>query len=139
MGEYTLMFVVFVAGVIIYGFARWFSRSAVTASQNDQDMSDLLRVVFAEVEKQLHQREAALEAMRRQLAQITSDSAMQKRLSKIVQYANDVFGNVESAASWLTKDKRSLDGARPIDYLDTDEHSQLIYEMLIRIDEGMAG
>jgi putative toxin-antitoxin system antitoxin component (TIGR02293 family) len=61
------------------------------------------------------------------------------RLARILTYASNVFGTEEKASTWLTRPHRILEGAAPIELLDTDLGTQVIETMLGRIEHGVIG
>lgn len=61
------------------------------------------------------------------------------RLARILTYASNVFGTEEKASSWLTRPHRVLQGAAPIELLDTDLGTQVVETMLGRIEHGVIG
>jgi putative toxin-antitoxin system antitoxin component (TIGR02293 family) len=69
------------------------------------------------------------------LSPAESDRAL--RLERIAEQADRVFGNHEKAQRWLRSEIIALDGARPIDLLETETGAHVVFEELIRIDHGM--
>jgi len=69
------------------------------------------------------------------LSAAESDRAL--RLERISEHADRVFGSHEKAMRWLRSEIIALDGARPIDLLETETGAHLIFEELVRIDYGM--
>jgi len=69
------------------------------------------------------------------LSQAESDRAL--RLERIAEMADRVFGNHEKAQRWLRSEIIALDGARPIDLLQSETGAYIVEEELIRIDFGM--
>jgi putative toxin-antitoxin system antitoxin component (TIGR02293 family) len=69
------------------------------------------------------------------LSPTESDRAL--RLERIAEQADNVFGNHEKAQRWLRSEIVALDGARPIDLLETETGAHVVYEELVRIDYGM--
>jgi putative toxin-antitoxin system antitoxin component (TIGR02293 family) len=59
------------------------------------------------------------------------------RLARILAYATEVFGAEEKASIWINRPNRTLQGAAPIDLLDTDLGSQVVETMLGRIEHGV--
>jgi putative toxin-antitoxin system antitoxin component (TIGR02293 family) len=78
-------------------------------------------------------------ARRRDLRQnlTTSESDRVLRLERISEMADRVFGNHEKAKRWLRSEIIALNGARPIDLLETETGAREIEQELIRIDYGM--
>jgi putative toxin-antitoxin system antitoxin component (TIGR02293 family) len=69
------------------------------------------------------------------LSPAESDRAL--RLERIAEHADRVFGSHEKAQRWLRSEIIALDGARPIDLLETETGAHIVSEELIRIDYGM--
>ena len=69
------------------------------------------------------------------LSPAESDRAL--RLERISAHADRVFGNHEKAQRWLRSEIIALDGARPIDLLETETGAHMVSEELIRIDYGV--
>lgn len=69
------------------------------------------------------------------LSRTESDRVL--RLERIAEQADSVFGSHEKAQRWLRSEIIALDGARPIDLLESETGAHVIYEELVRIDYGM--
>jgi putative toxin-antitoxin system antitoxin component (TIGR02293 family) len=54
----------------------------------------------------------------------------------VTALAEQIFGDNEKAHRWLRKPKRGLDGATPLASLGSEAGTQLVEEMLYRIDSG---
>ncbi len=82
---------------------------------------------------------------------ISEEIARQLRLSGIVpsapsfdsprvrearEYAHKVFGNAAKGDSWLLRPSIRLDGARPIDYVETHDDTNPVYAALDAIAHG---
>jgi putative toxin-antitoxin system antitoxin component (TIGR02293 family) len=59
------------------------------------------------------------------------------RLERIAEQAERVFGSREKAHRWLRSEIIALDGARPIDLLETETGAHIVDQELIKIDYGM--
>jgi putative toxin-antitoxin system antitoxin component (TIGR02293 family) len=59
------------------------------------------------------------------------------RLERVIDLAERVFADGDKAHRWLRKESRALDGARPIDLLQTETGAHLVEDELHRIDHGM--
>ena len=59
------------------------------------------------------------------------------RLERIAEHADRVFGNRDKALRWLRSEIIALDGARPIDLLQTEAGGRNVEQELYRIDYGM--
>ena len=69
------------------------------------------------------------------LSAVESDRAL--RLERIAEHAERVFGSGEKAQRWLRSEIIALEGARPIDLLQSETGAHIVEEELIRIDFGM--
>lgn len=58
------------------------------------------------------------------------------RYLRIQSLAERVFANDEKAALWLTMPSGLLDGATPIDLLDTESGGRRVEDALVRVDHG---
>jgi len=65
------------------------------------------------------------------------ESAKLLRLARVAWRAVDVFENNELALDWLKRPNRALDGARPLDLLDTDIGAENVLDVLGRIEHGV--
>lgn len=59
------------------------------------------------------------------------------RLERISDMADRVFADKEKARRWLRKHSRGLDGARPIELLESETGAHLVEQELHRLDYGM--
>jgi putative toxin-antitoxin system antitoxin component (TIGR02293 family) len=59
------------------------------------------------------------------------------RLERISEMADRVFASHEKARRWLRKESRALDGARPMDLLQSETGAHIVEQELHRIDYGM--
>ena len=64
-----------------------------------------------------------------------SDKVM--RLSRLLEHATNVFGDVEKARAWLKFPQRGLGGAVPLDYAETEVGAREVDNLLGRIDYGV--
>jgi putative toxin-antitoxin system antitoxin component (TIGR02293 family) len=78
----------------------------------------------------LHRRKAA-----GRLSPDESDKVM--RLSRLLDHAAKVFGDVEKARAWLKFPQRGLGGAVPLDYAQTEVGAREVDDLLGRIDYGV--
>ena len=60
------------------------------------------------------------------------------RLLRVIAQARATFGAPDKAARWLRRPTRVLDGAAPLDLLDTDIGAQRAAQVLGWIDHGIA-
>jgi putative toxin-antitoxin system antitoxin component (TIGR02293 family) len=61
-----------------------------------------------------------------------SDKVM--RLSRLVEHATNVFGDIERARAWLKFPQRGLGGAVPLDYAETEVGAREVDNLLGRIE-----
>ncbi len=61
-----------------------------------------------------------------------SDKVM--RLSRLLEHATNVFGDVEKARAWLKFPQRGLGGAVPLDYAETEVGAREVDNLLGRIE-----
>jgi putative toxin-antitoxin system antitoxin component (TIGR02293 family) len=78
----------------------------------------------------LHRRKAA-----GRLSPDESDKVM--RLSRLLDHAAKVFGDVEKARAWLKFPQVGLGGAVPLDYAQTEVGAREVDDLLGRIDYGV--
>jgi len=61
-----------------------------------------------------------------------SDKVM--RLSRLLEHATNVFGDIERARAWLKFPQRGLGGAIPLDYAETEVGVREVNNLLGRIE-----
>ena len=61
-----------------------------------------------------------------------SDKVM--RLSRLLEHATSIFGNIEKARAWLKFPQRGLGGAVPLDYAETEVGAREVDNLLGRIE-----
>lgn len=59
------------------------------------------------------------------------------RIKRIVEFAERVFGEPDRAHRWLRKPCRALDGAIPLDLMETEAGGQIVYEEIGKIRYGI--
>ena len=64
-----------------------------------------------------------------------SDKVM--RLSRLLEHATNVFGDIEKARAWLKHPQYGLGGAVPLDYAETEIGAREVDDLLGRIDYGV--
>jgi len=69
------------------------------------------------------------------LSLIESDRV--RRLERIAEIADRVFGSREKSQRWLRKANRAMEGIRPIELLESETGARLVEEELHRIDFGL--
>ena len=60
------------------------------------------------------------------------------RVMRVIAQARETLGGLDKAARWLRRPTRVLDGAAPLDLLDTDLGAQRVTRVLGWIDHGIA-
>src|SRR6267143_4407922 len=65
------------------------------------------------------------------------DSDKVMRLSRLLEHATNVFGDIEKARTWLKFPQRGLGGAVPLDYAETEVGAREVDNLLGRIDYGV--
>jgi putative toxin-antitoxin system antitoxin component (TIGR02293 family) len=111
-------------------------RHGLPVSLVDEVMADGL-LTAAELDRLAVSRKTL--AHRRGLGRLSpeqSDRLM--RLLRVIAQARETFGGLEKAARWLRRPTRALDGAAPLDLLDTDLGAQRVARLLGWIDHGIA-
>lgn len=58
-------------------------------------------------------------------------------IAEVVSRGVEVLGTIEAFTKWLHQDLRALDYAKPLDFLDTSFGTNLIKDMLGRIEQGV--
>jgi putative toxin-antitoxin system antitoxin component (TIGR02293 family) len=61
------------------------------------------------------------------------------RVARLYAMAEDVLGSRDEAQRWMKTPNRALDGARPLDELDTEIASREVEDLLGRIRYGVFG
>lgn len=61
------------------------------------------------------------------------------RLSRVLAHAEQALGGRERATAWLHRSNRALDGAVPLDLLDTDIGATQVDDVLGRLEHGVFG
>src|SRR5207245_11399439 len=64
-----------------------------------------------------------------------SDKVM--RLSRLLEHATNVFGDINKARTWLKFPQRGLGGAVPLDYAEPEVGAREVDNLLGRIDYGV--
>lgn len=78
-------------------------------------------------------------AHRRVLGSLTSDQSDRlSRLLRLIEHAEETFGDAAKAHAWLRRPTPLLDGETPLGRLDTDFGSRQVEAILGRIAHGLA-
>jgi putative toxin-antitoxin system antitoxin component (TIGR02293 family) len=76
---------------------------------------------------------------RRILGSLTPDQSDRlSRVLRIIDDANETFGDPAKARTWLRRPNQLLDGEAPLDRLDTDFGTRQVEAILGRIAHGLA-
>jgi putative toxin-antitoxin system antitoxin component (TIGR02293 family) len=59
------------------------------------------------------------------------------RLARIAAHALEVFEDPNTVGNWLSRSNRALEGAAPVEVLDTDAGCEQVKELLDRIEYGV--
>ena len=60
------------------------------------------------------------------------------RIERVIEEAEQVFGNAQKAGQWLRRPSAALAGEAPLELLDTDIGTREVEELLGRIAHGIA-
>ena len=74
-------------------------------------------------------------ANREPLTVAENDSAL--RLVRVIDHADQVFGDRDKALRWLRKPSRALNGIAPIDLLESETGAHLVEQALYQIEFGI--
>jgi putative toxin-antitoxin system antitoxin component (TIGR02293 family) len=61
------------------------------------------------------------------------------RLARVAAQAEEVLGGREDAVNWLHRANRSLGGHKPLELVRTDAGSELVVDVLGRLENGVFG
>jgi putative toxin-antitoxin system antitoxin component (TIGR02293 family) len=78
---------------------------------------------------------ARRKAANEQLSVAEADRVL--RMKRIVEFAENVFGEPERAHRWLRKPSRALDGAVPIELMETEAGARIVENEIGVINHGM--
>jgi putative toxin-antitoxin system antitoxin component (TIGR02293 family) len=73
------------------------------------------------------------------LAEQVGLPAKWRRVSSISARAGEVFGNRDKALEWLQTPSPALNGATPLDAIETESGCQEVEDILGRIEYGVLG
>jgi len=115
-----------------------------THSPKAKHPTDLIRQIqkglrFSELETLQNSIDMPFEQLAAKLC--ISRSTLQRRkvmrLSRLLEHATKVFGDIEKARAWLKFPQRGLGGAVPLDYAETEVGAREVDNLLGRIDYGV--
>jgi len=67
----------------------------------------------------------------------SAEKASAQRMERIAALAEQVFGDREKARRWLRRPRRTLQGQTARSQLASDSGTQIVEDMLRRIQQGM--
>ena len=125
---------------VISAFAKYAGRNVANAVAFAQklvqvkDVQDLVKVQTEFVKSQI-------EAVAEQAAAVreTAEKASAERLERIAVLAEQVFGDRVKARRWLRRPRRTLQGQTALAYLASETGTQVVEDLLRRMQERPAG
>lgn len=120
-------------------FANYTGRNvanAVAFVQKLMQVKDVEDLVKAQTDLFKSQMEAVAE----QAAAVreSAEKAAAERLERIAALAEQVFGGREKARRWLRRPRRTLQGQTALSQLASESGTQIVEDMLKRIQQGMS-
>jgi putative toxin-antitoxin system antitoxin component (TIGR02293 family) len=100
-------------------------------------LTKTLRVTQSELASALGIPERTLARRKKEGTFNSDESAKLVRLARVVERAEDVFGDLNTALDWLKSVNAALLGATPLSMLDTDIGAENIMDTLGRIEHGV--
>jgi len=100
-------------------------------------LTKTLRVTQSELASALGIPERTLARRKKEGTLNSDESAKLVRLARVVERAEDVFGDLNTALDWLKSANAALSGATPLSMLDTDIGAENIMDTLGRIEHGV--
>lgn len=97
----------------------------------------ITRITQSELAHALSIPERTLARRKREGTLSSEESAKFVRFARVVERAETVFEDTESALSWLQSPNASLGGATPLSLLDTDIGADSVLDTLGRIEHGV--
>ncbi len=90
-----------------------------------------------EVEKYIIPRRTLAHRKRRHQPLSREESDKLARVARIFAVALDTFQDRQKASAWMRRSNRELQGAAPVELLDTDSGARVLEQMLERIAHGI--
>jgi putative toxin-antitoxin system antitoxin component (TIGR02293 family) len=90
-----------------------------------------------EVEKYIIPRRTLAHRKRRHQPLSREESDKLARVARIFAIAPDTFQDRQKASAWMRRSNRELQGAAPVELLDTDSGARVLEQMLERIAHGI--
>lgn len=117
---------------------QWVSviRKGIPAGAVDS-FAQYLRLTQAELAAALAIPERTLARRKKDGLFNPEESAKLVRLARVVERAEEVFEDADSALAWLKAPNSSLSGVPPLSLLDTDIGAETVMDTLGRIEHGV--
>lgn len=100
-------------------------------------LTKFIRISQSELATALAIPERTLARRKREGTLSSEESAKLVRLARVVERAEEVFEDFDSALSWLKSPNAALLGATPLSLLDTDIGAESVLDTLGRIEHGV--
>jgi putative toxin-antitoxin system antitoxin component (TIGR02293 family) len=97
----------------------------------------MTRITQSDLARALAIPERTLARRKREGALSPEESAKLLRFARLVERAEEVFENADSALNWLQSPNASLGGVTPLSLLDTDIGADTVLDTLGRIAHGV--
>ena len=120
-------------------FAKYAGRNvanAVAFAQKLVQVKDVQELVKVQTEFFKSQMEAVAEQAA--VVRESAEKASAERLERIAALAEQVFGDRVKARRWLRRPRRTLQGQTALSQLASDSGTQVVEDMLKRIQQGMS-
>jgi len=100
-------------------------------------LTKTLRVTQAELASALGIPERTLARRKKEGMLNSEESSKLVRLARVIERAEEVFGDLDSSLDWLKSPNAALSGATPLSLLDTDIGAEGVLDTLGRIEHGV--
>ncbi len=94
-------------------------------------------IMQAEVERIVIPRRTLAHRKKRRQVLTPEESDRLARLARVIARAEATFGDSDKAHRWLRKSNRALDGAAPMELVDTDHGTVMVENVLGRLAHGV--
>lgn len=111
-------------------------RKGISSAAVDS-LTKFLRVTQSELAAALGIPERTLARRKKEGTLNSEESAKLVRLARVVERAEVVFGDLDTALSWLKSSNAALSGAEPLSLMDTDIGAESVLDTLGRIEHGV--
>lgn len=102
-----------------------------------ETLARTIRVTQAELAVALGIPERTLARRKKEGTLNSEESAKLVRLARVVERAEEVFGDLNASLDWLKSANAALSGASPLSLLDTDIGAESVMDTLGRIEHGV--